>query len=130
MAYATKADVEARTTRSFTAAEEGVMENLLDDAAILIDGCNAGASAAAKLAVSCRMVLRAMGDGDGGGIPIGATQGSLTAGPYTQSWTVGSGSAGELYLSKTDRTMLGAGNRVGLYSPVEALVPDPEGVGL
>lgn len=125
MAYATVADVEARTTRDFSAEEEGVISSLLDDAAALIDAANASATETAKKVVSCRMVIRAMGTGDGYGPPVGATQGSMTAGPYTQSWTVSSGGAtGELYLSKTDRALLGAGNRIGTYSPVEALVPE------
>ena len=127
MAYATTADVAARTTRSFSADETAVMEALLEDAAALIDACRASAGDDAKKVVSCRMVLRAMGDGDAGGIPIGATQGSMTAGPYTQSWTVGSGSAGELYLGKADRLLLGAGDRIGFRSPVEDLVPPPLG---
>lgn len=119
-AYATTADVEARTTRSFTAEEEAVMAVLLEDAAVMIDACAPSAAAEAKKTVSCRMVLRAMGDGDGGGIPIGATQGSLTAGPYTQSWTVGSGSAGELYLGKADRALLGIGGQsIAFVSPLD-----------
>lgn len=123
MAYATLSDVEARTTRTFTEDEEGVIGALLDDAAILIDNCRRDAATDAKKAVSCRMVLRAMGSDDSCGVPIGATQGSMTAGSYTQSWTVGSGgSTGELYLGRADRAMLGAGNRIGSYSPAEGLV--------
>lgn len=119
-AYATVADVKARTTRSFTTAEENVMAALLEDAAAMIDACRAAASADAKKVVSCRMVLRAMGDGDGGGIPIGATQGTVTAGPYSQTWTVGSGSAGELYLAKADKALLGVGGQsIAFVSPLD-----------
>ena len=126
-AYATVQDVKARTTRSFTAAEENVMTALLGDAALLIDNCNAAASDDAKKAVSCRMVLRAMGDDGGAGIPIGASQGTVTAGPYSQTWTVGTGSAGELFLSRSDRAMLGAGNGMGVKNPlVDLLVPAAE----
>ena len=57
---------------------------------------------------------------------MGATQGSLSALGYSQSWTMGSGgSAGELYIGKTDRQLLGLGNAIGSYSPVQELVPDP-----
>ena len=42
---------------------------------------------------------------------------------YSQSWTIGSGSAGELYLSKLEKKLLGCGNSIGSYSPTEALVP-------
>lgn len=124
MAYATVEDVKARTTATYTPEEENVLGALLDDAAVMIDGCNAEASADAKKIVSCRMVIRAMGAGNGG-IPVGATQGAMTAGPYTQSWTVsGGGTVGEMYLGKADRQLLGAGDRIGSYSPVEGLVPD------
>lgn len=118
MAYATVADVEARMTRALSTDEEGVVSKLLDDAAVIIDAFAASASADKKLVVSCRMAMRALGDGDG--VPLGATQGSMSALGYSQSWTIGSnGSVGELYLSKLDKTLLGMGNRIGSHSPVE-----------
>ena len=55
------------------------------------------------------------------GVPIGATQGSVAGLGYSQSWTIGSGAAGEMYLSKVDKKLLGSGNRIGSYSPVEEL---------
>lgn len=123
MAYATLNDVESRMTRTLSEAEEGVCNALLDDAAILIDAYNSEASADAKKVVSCRMVIRALGDGDVVGVPIGSTQGSMSALGYSQSWTVGSGGgAGELYVSKSDRKMLGAGDSIGSYSPTQELV--------
>lgn len=124
MAYATIADIEARTTRTYTNAEKTVLSVMLDDAAVLIDAYNSDPDADAAKVVSCRMVIRAFGDGDGeSAYPLGATQGSMTAGGYTQSWTVGSGgSAGELYLSKIEKKLLGAGNAIGSYSPTQELV--------
>lgn len=123
MAYATATDVEARTTREFSRTDLDVIASLLEDAAVLIDAYNEDAPAAAKLVVSCRVVLRAMAAGDGYGVPVGATQGSMTAGPYSQSWTISSGgSTGELYLGSTDKQMLGGGGRIGSASPVEGLV--------
>lgn len=122
MAYATVEDVLARTTHTYTADEQAVISTLLDDAAILIDAYKESASADAKKVVSCRMVLRTLGDGDTI-FPTGASQGSLSAGGYSQSWTIGSGGGtGELYLSKTDKQYLGGGNRIGSYSPTEELV--------
>lgn len=122
MAYATVEDVLARTTHTYTADEQAVISTLLDDAAILIDAYKESASADAKKVVSCRMVLRTLGDGDTI-FPTGASQGSLSAGGYSQSWTIGSGGGtGELYLSKTDKQYLGGGNRIGSYSPAEELV--------
>lgn len=122
MSYATVEDVLARTTHTYTADEQAVISTLLDDAAILIDAYKESASADAKKVVSCRMVLRTLGDGDTI-FPTGASQGSLSAGGYSQSWTIGSGGGtGELYLSKTDKQYLGGGNRIGSYSPTEELV--------
>lgn len=122
MAYATIADVQARMTRTLSESEQNVCAAFLDDAAILIDAYNDKASEEAKMAVSCRMVIRALGDGESIGVPIGSTQGSMSALGYSQSWTVGSGGGtGELYVSKSDRKMLGAGDKIGSYSPVEEL---------
>ena len=120
MAYAIVQDVMARTTRSFTAEETNVITALLEDAAILIDAYKSEAGESQKKVVSCRMVLRAMGtDND---IPMGATQGSMSGLGYSQSWTIGTGgSVGELYLSKTDKRLLGGGNKIGSHSPVEDL---------
>lgn len=120
MAYATVQDVMARTTRSFTAEETNVITALLEDAAILIDAYKSEAVESQKKVVSCRMVLRAMGtDND---IPMGATQGSMSGLGYSQSWTIGTGgSVGELYLSKTDKQLLGGGNSIGSKSPLEDL---------
>ena len=124
MAYATITDVQARMTRDLSADEQTVGATLLDDAALMIDALAPNAAAAAKLTVSCRMVIRALGDGASGGVPMGAPQGSLSALGYSQSWTIGSGgSTGELYLSKADRALLGAGNAIGSWSPVQQLVP-------
>ena len=118
MAYATVSDVEARTTRTFTEEQEAVISTLLDDAAVMIDAFAPNASADAKQVVSCRMVLRAVEDGEG--VPLGATQGSMSALGYSQSWTIGSsGATGELYLGKIDKQLLGKGNQIGSHSPVE-----------
>lgn len=125
MAYATTADVQARMTRTMDTAELSVCSTLLDDAALLIDAYNVTASADSKKVVSCRMVIRALGDGSTDGIPYGATQGSMSGLGYSQSWTIGSGgSTGELYVSKTEKKMLGAGDKIGSYSPTEELVPE------
>ena len=52
---------------------------------------------------------------------LGATQGTATALGYSQSWTMGSGASGELYLSKLEKKLLGVGSRVGARSPLEDL---------
>ena len=122
MAYATINDIEGRMTRTLSSDERRVCENLLEDVAVLIDALNANAFAEAKKVVSCNAVIRAIGNGDSD-IPIGATQGSMSALGYSQSWTVGSGgSVSEIYLSRTDKKLLGAGRSIGSYSPIEELV--------
>lgn len=123
MAYATVEDVQSRMLRNLSVDEQAICSNLLDDVAVLIDSYNAAASADVKKIVSCNAVIRALGTGDTD-IPIGATQGSMSALGYSQSWTVGSGgSVAELYISKTDKRLLGVGNKIGSYSPLQELVP-------
>ena len=120
MAYATTADVMARTTRTFSSDELNIITALLEDAGALIDaykgsGCDVDGR---RKVVSCRMVLRALGNDND--IPMGATQGSMSGLGYSQSWTISSGgSVGELYLSKTDKQLLGGSNQIGSHSPLE-----------
>ena len=123
-AYATVEDVQARMSRTMTEDEQALCEKLLEDAAVIIDVYNIAADSDVKQVVSCRMVIRAMGaDSD---VPLGAKQGSQSALGYSQSWTIGSGgAAGELYLGKRERKMLGCGDRIGSYSPVQELAPQP-----
>ena len=122
MAYATVSDVQGRMTRIMTESEQSVCANMLDDAAVIIDAYNQEANLSAKKLVSARMVTRAIGDGTDAGIPMGATQGSMSALGYSQSWTISAGTAGELYLGKLEKKILGAGDAIGSYSPVEELV--------
>jgi hypothetical protein len=123
MAYATVEDVQARIMRDLSEDEQAVCETLLDDVAVLIDSYNTGASDDAKKVVSCRAVIRALGNGESSGVPMGASQGSMSGLGYSQSWTISSGgSVGELYLCKADKQLLGYGNKIGSYSPVQELV--------
>lgn len=120
--YATVSDVEAGF-RDLTADEESICEALLEEAAVIIDAYNMNATDDAKRVVSCRMVRRAIGDGEGAqALPIGATQGSIAAGGYSQSWTISGGSTGELYLGRIEKRLLGVGNSIGSYSPLEEKV--------
>ena len=125
MAYATIQDVQNRMARTMSSDEQAVCGKLLDDAAVIIDVYNANAAADAKLVVSCRMVIRALGDGESSGVPMGASQGSMSGLGYSQSWTMGTGGGvGELYLGKLERKLLGCGDQIGSYSPVQELVPE------
>lgn len=126
MAYATVEDVQARMMRQLSPDEQSVAQTLLDDSAVLIDSYKSKAPSTVKGVVSCRMVVRALGDGQDNGVPMGATQGSVSALGYAQSWTIGSGGGfGDLYISKVEKQMLGVGNSIGSYSPTQELVGDP-----
>ena len=120
-AYATVEQVE-NGFRTLTNEEKNVCETLLTEIAVLIDAYNENAELDVKQVVSCRAIRRALTAADGG-VPFGATQGSMSALGYTQSWIIGaSGSAGELYLGKLEKKLLGYGNSIGSYSPTEELV--------
>ena len=125
MAYATIADIQNRIPRTLSSEEASLCDALIEDAAVLVDSVKADADANIKRVVTCRMVVRALGDGQDAGIPLGASQGSVSALGYSQSWTIGSGGgAGELYIGKTEKKLLGASNAIGSRSPVEDLVPE------
>lgn len=121
MAYARIEDVQDRLPRTLTETEKATGEKLLEDAAGIIDAFAPEAGINIKKIVSCRMVMRAIGDTNYAGVPMGATQGSMSGLGYSQSWTIGSGSNGELYLAKIEKEMLGIGNNIGSHSPVEDL---------
>lgn len=122
MRYAEIEDVAAGF-RTLTGDEPDKCTALLEEAALIIDACNADAPAETKKLVSCRMVRRQLGDGGEGAVtfPVGSTQGTASALGFSQSWTMNGGSAGELYLSKLEKKLLGVGNRIGSHSPVEDL---------
>lgn len=109
--------------RTMSDDEQAACSVLLEDAAAMIDAVAVSASEQAKQIVSCRMVIRTLGDGSASGCPIGASQGSMSGLGYSQSWTVSGGSTGELYIGKADRQLLGLSNSIGSYSPVQELAP-------
>ena len=117
--YATVDEIQSRIKRTLSAEERTICETMLTDAAMIIDAYNSNADLEVKDLVSCRMVVRALGDGTESGTPIGATQGSMSALGYSQSWTISGGVVGELYLGKLDKKLLGVGNKIGSRSPIE-----------
>lgn len=122
-AYATVQDVQDRMSTTMTQDQESICGNLLNDAAVIIDAYNADAALDAKNLVSIRMVIRAMQADEN--IPIGATQGSMSALGYSQSWTTGTGSSvGELYLAKLDKKLLGVGNAIGASNPLGVITAE------
>lgn len=120
-AYATVQDVQDRMSETMTTEQQNICSNLLGDAGVIIDSFNVNATPDAKKLVSIRMVQRSMSiDSD---IPMGATQGTMSAMGYSQSWTMGTNtSVGELYLNRTEKKLLGYGNKIG----VVPCLNDPE----
>lgn len=117
MAYATVEDVE-KGFRTLNTDEQEKCEALLGEADILIDAVASSASSDAKKVVECRMVRRALGDGtSSSAFPMGSTQGSMSALGYSQSWTLSNGASGELYIGKTEKIILGIGNKIGVIDP-------------
>ena len=126
MAYATYTDVQTRLGKTFTTTEQNTCTSLLNRAALMIDSYSAAADKSddVKKEVSINMVSRVMAD-TSTDIPVGASQGSMSGLGYAQSWTIGNGgSVGELYIGKADKKLLGIGNQIGSYSPVEDLVKE------
>lgn len=118
MAYATVQDVQASMSHQMSEAEQSQCSALLDRAAIYIDAANADASDAIKKEVSIRVVTRCINtDSD---IPMGATQGSMAALGYSQSWTSSDGVA-QIYFDKTEKKLLGIGNKIGASDPLTYL---------
>ena len=116
--YANVDEVERKCRRSFTSEERVLCEELLKDAAVIVDAYGAKTSDASKKLVSCNMVVRVLGNTDAQ-VPIGASQGTVSALGYSQTWTLGSGSTGELYLTKLEKKLLGTGNRIGFSNPFQ-----------
>lgn len=122
--YASIEDIESGF-RTLTTEERETCSTLLEESAVIIDKMAATAENDVKKVVSCRMVRRVIAGMSSQSVPMGAIQGTVTAGPYSQTWNYGSGaSSGELYLSKTDKLMLGIGDKLGSRSPLEQFVCD------
>lgn len=120
MTYATYQDIEERRIAELSEDEKKICNSLLEDAAVMIDSYNKDAELEIKKLVSCRMVIRAISNLDEA--PIGATQGTMSALGYSQTWSLTNGSVGELYISKSEKKLLGTGNKIGSYSPIEGMV--------
>ena len=108
MAYATIADVEARW-RTLSADEQTRAEALLSDASLMLSELvevdeEDDEQAELLKVVCCNMVIRAMSatalD------TFGVSQASVTAGPYTQSYSY-SNPSGDMYLTKFEKRLLG-----------------------
>ena len=120
MGYAEVSDLEARW-RPLTDEEAARASALLDDASALIDAYGQvdpsdPDTGRALTAVVCAMVQRAMSSAATDA--YGVTQQSMTAGPYTQSWSY-SNPTGDLYMTKAEKKMLGlASGYIGSIRPM------------
>lgn len=116
MAYATVEDVQARRLDELTDEEAALASVLLDDAAVLIDSVaeidpEDGQMLERARTVSCNMVNRALAASASDA--YGVSNASYTMGPFSQSATF-SNPSGDLYLTATEKRMLGAsGSRIG-----------------
>lgn len=123
MAFATSSEYAARFPDDTIATS--VLSRMLDEASDLIEGElaprgidyeNPSDSYADKLArVCCGMVHRAYLAGQNTYAPIGATQFSQTAGPYTMSATI-PGGFGDVFMNKSDRIKLGIAQGTYVYA--------------
>lgn len=108
MAYAEVSDIESRW-RDLSTEEEARATALIDDAsAMLTELVDIDAADDAQLQllkiVCCNMVIRAMSASEYDA--FGASQMSMTAGPYTQQFTYANPS-GDMYLTKMEKRLLG-----------------------
>lgn len=112
MAFATVEDLEARW-RTLTPEEQTMAAVLLEDAAVKLSGweVDGDEQQAAKLKiVSCDMVKRAMMAGESD--MAGVEEMSATMGPFGRTFRFSS-QAGELYVTKQERRLLGGGGCAG-----------------
>lgn len=106
--FADPKDLEARW-RPLSATEATRAEALLSDASLIVDaeierkGCPRPDKDLLKVVV-CQMVERAMGVDN---TLIGADQGSMSLGDYTRTVTFSGSTAGDLYLTRGERRLLG-----------------------
>ena len=109
MAYAGVGDIELRLQRTFTASETANVEALLDSASavlnklVKVDDTDTEQAALLKF-VCINMVCRAVTAGSMD--VLGASQTSITAGAYTQSYSFATPS-GDMYLTKLEKRLLG-----------------------
>ena len=107
MAYAEVSDIETRLGRTFSADETANVQALLDGASAVLNKLvtitNDTEQNALLKYVCTNMVSRVLSNGLD---VMGASQASMTAGPYTQSYSF-STPYGDMYLTKLEKRILG-----------------------
>lgn len=120
MAYATVEEYEARYGE---VSDAGMLQECLDDCSVLIeveldrygvDYSDPSDAFADRLMRACRsMANRVMPSDDGAEVPVGATQVSRTAGPYSEQFTLAT-TYGTPKVTDEERKLLGIyGARIG-----------------
>lgn len=108
MAFAEVSDIESRW-RELSTDEQSRASVLIDDASAMLTALVAIDTDDTEQAqllkqVCCSMVIRAMSATESDA--FGASQMSMTAGPYSQSWNYANPS-GDMYLTKLEKRLLG-----------------------
>lgn len=121
MAYAEVSDIEARW-RQLSTDEKSRAAVLIEDASamlstlVAVDGSDE--QAINLCTVCCNMVIRAMSATSMD--TFGVSQTSVTAGPYTQSFSY-SNPSGDMYLTKLEKRLLGISvGYIGTIRPMMA----------
>ena len=118
MAYAT---IEQYVARFGPVHDYTMLQECLDDCTASInmeldkrhvDHSDPSEDFAYRLMSVCRSMANRIMPSDGGDIPVGATQASFTAGPYTQQYTLGA-TYGTPKMLPSEMGMLGIGARIG-----------------
>lgn len=124
MVFAEVSDIESRW-HTLSASDRQRAEVLIGDASAMLEAafaCTIDVSDESQMQrlniVCCNMVIRAMSATEVDS--FGASNMSMTAGPYTQSWTYANPS-GDMYITKAEKRMLGiTSGYIGTIRPMMA----------
>lgn len=122
MAFAEVSDIESRW-RELSTDEEARATTLIDDASAMLSALvevddDDEEQAELLEIVCCNMVIRAMSASEYDA--FGASQMSMTAGPYTQQWTY-SNPSGDMFITKMEKRLLGISTSyIGTIRPMMA----------
>ena len=122
MAFADVSDIESRW-RELSTDEEARATTLIDDASAMLSALAAVDETDEEQAellkmVCCNMVIRAMSASEYDA--FGASQMSMTAGPYSQQWTY-TNPTGDMFITKMEKRLLGISTSyIGTIRPMMA----------
>lgn len=122
MAFADVSDIESRW-RELSTDEEARATTLIDDASAMLSALVAVDETDEEQAellkvVCCNMVIRAMSASEHDA--FGASQMTMTAGPYSQQWTY-TNPTGDLFVTKMEKRLLGISTSyIGTIRPMMA----------